>query len=150
MSEKDLLARLHDLSKALVENEADRHRSCQASPVYYVVVDRRKETRPDGYGDETMYLDDGAEISESDYGTLSSLGHDEDLSELAFEWEEFTVEDRMFMTRAEADSWIGHNRHHVSEWAHSCAMTALESPTYAKLVSLLIAFGAEPEDGDAS
>ena len=147
MSDKDVkrkmaIAQLNNLAHILLENEQDRHNSAQASPVYYVVLDRRKEFRPTGYGAGTKTLDtspneDLGEISDKEYRILEEYGRTEDIEPVAFEWEEFIVKDHMFMTRKEADEWISLNHHHVSLWAHSFAMTALDSPVYSEIVKAL-------------
>lgn len=75
MNGKDAIKQLKKAAKALTKNEEDRHASAQVSPVFYVVLDRSKELRPEGYGDEGRA---GEKIRAEVEGSNRQLGLGED------------------------------------------------------------------------
>ncbi len=147
------------VAEGLRENVADAHRSCQAQPVYYGIIEREAIVTADGYQDFWQCYDEAAccELTEeemeerrrefADANDGDDEGWDSDLAILPMRWHRYIVRDRLFLTRREAEEHLRRNRHHYSPWAHTYAMTAWRSPQYEELVGCLISL-AGPVDQD--
>ncbi len=47
-------------------------------------------------------------------------------------------EDTLFLTKADAERHMNHNRHYYTKYAHTYAMTAWRSPKFKKLLNILM------------
>ena len=151
----DILA---GIQNELLENEVDRiERSCQASPVYYGIIDREKYVTAEGWHDDVVYYDtesccelDDDEIDqrideymerheEHDRDHAAECSHEDydEINKQYVGYHEFIRTNRMFLTRVEAEFHLAANRHHCTEWAHTYATTAWRSPQVEWLLRVL-------------
>lgn len=158
MLSKDHAAILAGIQAQLLDNEADRiMQSGQAAPVYYGIIDREKYVTEEGHHDLVEYYDtagccvlDDDEVDRridehmelhDDYDRDYAVDHwhddDYEIVPMYMVYRAFIVQDRMFLTRAEAESHLASNYYHYTDWAHTYAMTAWRSPMVSQLLHVL-------------
>ncbi len=157
MLSKEHAAVLAGIQNELLENEVDRiERSCQASPVYYGIIDFEKCVTAEGHHDLVEYYDtdrccvlDEDEVARriDEYMELS----DDDRSHAVDHWHEdypevepkymafrsFIRHNCMFLTRAEAEFHLAANRYNYTDHARTYAMTAWRGPQVERLLRVL-------------
>lgn len=124
---------------------ATQDRRGTASPFYYTIRTKKKEYRPSGYGDETVFRCDDNEY-ESETAAARALFANgcskSAVREYLKEGEEFTIEwvwvnQGVFFTETDATNHLIRNRHHYSKDAHTYVDHAWRAPELTEFIQAL-------------